>query len=117
MLEDVCDKFRERENELVSDLFEAKLEAAVLKAKLEARDEADAKHSALFEALITAQIENARLQAKLEVGEEKARVAAELIRAICCRSAREKNAMAAWFWSGFRSMKILMRPLGFQPQG
>lgn len=70
--------FHIREIELLDEVFEARLEAAVAQAQLKARDEASAKEAKLQKQLLDAKLENARLQASLEFAEEKQKLAAEL---------------------------------------
>lgn len=70
--------FHEREVELLGELFEARLEAAIAQAKLEAQDAAVAKEAKLQKKLAAAKLANANLQAKLELAAEKEKLAAEL---------------------------------------
>lgn len=72
------EEFHEREVELLGELFEARLEAVVAQAKLEARDAAAAKEAKLQKKLAAAKLANANLQAKLELAAEKEKIAAEL---------------------------------------
>lgn len=71
-------EFREREMELIKELFEARIAAAVATATLKARDKAVSGEAKLREELADARRENSRLQARLEVADEKAELLSQL---------------------------------------
>jgi hypothetical protein len=78
VLHEATEQFRAREQELLAELHEALLTAAVREATLKARDEAAEKTNELTKELVSTLVENAKLNAKLELAEEKAKMLAEL---------------------------------------
>ena len=68
-------------DELIAELIEARIEAAVAQTALKVREESDAKQLELIKELVSSQVENAKLTAKLELAAEKEKLLAELYEA------------------------------------